>query len=170
MNVALIAAVAEQRVIGNNGEIPFKFYTDRVFFRAKTLGNGVLMGRKTYDSLTCFHLEKRANFVLSDDDSLILDGRTLCVRGKPEEVINQIRELNCMRENYRKDLFIIGGGDVYKQFLPYANEMWITEIYGEYKGDTKFPEYDKKDWVQHHNSPLIEENGVEMRFTGYKRR
>ena len=164
MNVALIAAVAEHGIIGKDGDMPFHLYLDRMFFRCRTLDSAVVMGRKTYQSLPTYHLDRRLNIVLSRTKDFYCDVKCAVIEAEPKEIIRIAEKDN------REMLFVMGGADVYKQYMPFANEMWITEVYAKYDGDTKFPEYDKKDWVQHHNSPLVEENGIELRFTGYKRR
>ena len=81
------------------------------------------------------------------------------MKGTPKEIIEYSRM-------YDKDIFVIGGASIYKQYLPYANCMWITEVYGDFKGDTEFPNYNRDEWSQFHNSPIVEEDGYEMRFTG----
>ncbi len=134
--IALIAAMDENNTIGKGNDLPWHYPEDLAYFKRKTLGKKVLMGRKTYESILMKlgrPLPKRENIVLS---------RTL-----PEkEGIRVIRDLPSYLERFPKEetLFVIGGRSVYEAALPFADRLYITHIAAGHEGDVTFPAYDKE--------------------------
>ena len=125
-----IVAMAENRVIGNGGAIPWHLPEDFKFFKATTLGHAVVMGRKTHESIGK-PLPGRENIVLS---------RTL-----PESsgirVVHSLEEL--LKLDHTENFFVIGGAEIYKLLLPYCNELFVTLIPRSIKGDTFFPRFEE---------------------------
>jgi dihydrofolate reductase len=137
MKTILIAAMASNRVIGNKGQIPWmgQFPEDMKHFKETTTGNAVVMGRKTYESIGK-PLVMRSNIVVSRtmrDPALPL----LTVRDSLEGALN-----HCRREG-RSFCYIIGGADIYRQALPFADHIYLTRIHKEFEGDTYFPAIDR---------------------------
>lgn len=125
-----IVAMTEDRVIGNNGDLPWDLPKDLQFFKKTTLNSPIVMGRKTYESIGR-PLPKRRNIVLTRDPNWKKDG---------VEVINRVEDLDQIPDLNGK-IFIIGGAEIYNIFLPLMDELIITNVIGKYEGDTYFPEY-----------------------------
>lgn len=140
MEKIIIAAVAENRAIGKDGDIPWHIPEDLERFKQKTTGHPVIMGRKTFESLpeNFRPLPDRTNIVLTRSD---MDEEGIKVAGSMEEAYSIAEELN-------DKAFIIGGASVYEQALPDADEMEITEVKKEVDGDTFFPEFDREEWSE----------------------
>lgn len=122
--IRAIAAIDDRRGIAKNGQIPWNLPADRKFFKEKTMGGVVLMGRGTYETLSR-PLPGRTNLVLTHQKKL-----------RPGFL--PVAEIP-----YKKhpDLWIIGGEDVYQQALPYCQELYLTHVPGDYSCDQFFPDY-----------------------------
>ena len=129
MKLILIAAHDPNLVIGKNGELPWHYSEDLKFFKRQTLGYPIVMGRVVFEELNEKALPGRENIVLS--------------RSKNYDHVKSFASLNKALEYLKENekVFIIGGGDVYRQTIDRADELIITEIKKEFKGDTFFPEY-----------------------------
>jgi len=127
--IKAIVAMAENRVIGNAGTIPWHLPEDFKFFKATTMGHAILMGRKTYASIGK-PLPGRENIVLS--------------RTMPEtQGITVIRSLDELKEpSDGRDLFVIGGEEIYRLLLPKVQELYVTKVPRVIEGDTRFPEFE----------------------------
>lgn len=134
-NLIIIVAMARNRVIGCGNKLPWHLPGDLKRFKALTMGHTIVMGRKTYESLPNGALPGRRNVVLS---------RSALIRPKDVLVLSTISEVLELAK--RDTLFIIGGGDVYRQFLPFACRIELTLIDADYEGDTYFPEIDSRQW------------------------
>src|SRR3990172_3667599 len=133
--IAIIVAMDKNRVIGKNNKIPWHIAEEVKNFKKLTTGSTVIMGRKTFESIGK-PLPKRNNIILSTSMSQI-PGVDVC-KTFDEGII--------MAKSYGKDIFIIGGGTVYEQAIPFADKMYISYVKGEYDGDAFFPEFDEKEW------------------------
>jgi len=127
--IKAIVAMAENRVIGNAGTIPWHLPEDFKFFKATTMGHAILMGRKTYESIGR-PLPGRENIVLS--------------RTMPETAgVTVIRSLDELKEpTDGRDLFVIGGEEIYRLLLPKVQELYVTKVPRTIEGDTRFPEFE----------------------------
>ena len=144
----MIAAVSKNRVIGKNNDLPWKLPDDMKFFMETTKGHYAIMGRKNYESIPHKFkpLPNRTNIVVTRQKNY---NAPRCV------VVDSLEPgLTMAKENQETEAFIIGGAEIYKLGLPYANRLYLTEINAEIDGDTFFPEYDKTQWRetsrQHH--------------------
>lgn len=135
MNITIVAAMAKNSTIGDNGAIPWmgKFPEDMKHFRATTEGGGkaVLMGRKTWESLPG-PLRGRVNMVLTRSKTYPLDPYAVRVGSHAEAI-------RWAERNGIEDLYVIGGEEIYKEAMTYADAIWLTLIEREIKGDAKFP-------------------------------
>lgn len=132
MTISMIAAVGKNRELGKNNDLIWHFKEDMKFFRETTTGNTVIMGRKTFESLP-HALPNRQNIVITTNADYVADGA---------EVAGSVQEALKMAKN--DNVFIIGGGRIYDEFLKYADKLYLTEIDGECdRADTFFPEFDK---------------------------
>jgi len=157
MQKIIIAAVAENNVIGKDGDIPWHYSEDMKHFKQKTTGHSVIMGRKTYFSLPedFRPLPDRKNIVLS--------------RSEPElpesvELANSLDEAWEKAEEHSSKAFIIGGAGVYKQAMQGADRMILTEVHEEYEGDTFFPEWNKDNWEE-----VKRDNREKLSFVEYRK-
>ncbi|MCD8180466.1 MAG: dihydrofolate reductase [Firmicutes bacterium] len=156
----IIAAVDERWGIGKNGGLLFSLPSDMSFFKEKTMGETVIMGRKTFESLPGGKpLCGRENIVLSADKGFTARG----VR-----VFHAAEDL--LREYADSGAFVIGGGRVYELLLPYCSEAYITRICADGGADVFFPNLDaSKEWRAAEISEPFTENGVELFFCKYER-
>jgi dihydrofolate reductase len=139
MDIIIIAAVAENGVIGKGNEIPWYIPEDFKLFKRFTSGNVVLMGSKTYASIGKA-LPNRHNIVISRkikslDDAVVADS----YEGGLEKAKAYAAENNC-------DVYIIGGASIYELGIKDANQICLSHVKGTYDGDTYFPKYDG--WVE----------------------
>ena len=135
--LSMIACVDEQRGIGRKGELLVHSREDMAHFKQATLGKVVIMGRKTLESLPEGRpLPGRINIVLSR--SLVRDDVRIC--RNLAELWTMLGKLQ-MEEPHRK-FICIGGGEIYALLLPYAKEIWLTEVAGKFAADTFFPAYE----------------------------
>jgi len=143
MDLTIIAAVADNGIIGANGDIPWNHSEDLKHFKETTLGHPVIMGRKTFESIekqVGGPLSDRINIVLSRDSPNLPE--TVLLASSIEEALRKAR----MHTAECEPAFIIGGAEIYQQFLPHADRLLITRIPGEYSGDTYFPDYKDEEW------------------------
>lgn len=135
--ISLLLAMDRNHVIGLNNDLPWRLPKDLRFFKEKTTGNTIIMGRKTYESMGGA-LPNRRNVVITSSENPF-----------PENV-HVIRNLESIREwdkeSPNEEVFVIGGGNIFKQILPFADRMYITWIDQDFDGDTYFPEFSEVDW------------------------
>ena len=133
----MIAALAHGRVIGNGNEMPWSYPEDLKRFRRITKGHPVIMGRKTHESIGR-PLPKRENIIIT---------RSSEYKSKGCHVVNSIEEAISKAEELSNETpFVIGGAEIYKLALGYANKLFITSIDKAYDGDVKFPNLCFTDW------------------------
>jgi dihydrofolate reductase len=130
--ISVIAAVSENGVIGREGKLPWYIPEDLKHFKKLTSGNVVIMGRKTYESIGK-PLPNRINIVITRDKNKIIDG---CI------TVNSIEEA-IKKAGNDKQIFIIGGGEIYKKSLNFANKVYLTKVHQVIEGDTYFPTLNK---------------------------
>lgn len=133
MKISMIAAMAKNRIIGKNKQMPWYLPADLKHFKALTLGKPVIMGRKTYESIGKA-LPGRKNIVISNNqkytlsDAIVVNSSESALRAAGKDV---------------SEVMIIGGGAIYQTFLPLAEQLFLTFIDLNTDGDTQFPDYDK---------------------------
>ncbi|PWC97738.1 hypothetical protein TSO5_04240 [Azospirillum sp. TSO5] len=132
MQISIIAAVALNDVIGCQGKLPWQLSADLKRFRELTLGKPVIMGRKTWESLPRKPLPNRINVVISSDPAA--QGRF-----QDATVVHSLESVLNIAHAFR-EVFIIGGGEIYRQALPLADRVHLTRVNLEPEGDVTFPE------------------------------
>ena len=138
MDIIIIAAVAENGVIGKDNAMPWSLKEDMARFRELTLGWPCVMGRKTWESLPKRPLPGRPNIVIS---------RSLSAESAPGAMVcASLREAILHCAEYEK-IFICGGASIYREALVFANKIELTRIHRQYEGDAFFPEIDPALWV-----------------------
>lgn len=157
----IIVAVDLNWGIGCDGKLLQHIPEDMKFFKEKTIGNVVVMGRETFESLPGKNpLKDRINIVLSRDRSFKDDRLIIC--NSIEDTLKELQKY----ENSK--VFIIGGETIYKQFLLYCDELYITKIQNEYKADRFFPNVDMmSNWELIKESEVKEYNNVRYVFSTY---
>ncbi len=138
MNISIIAAVSHNNIIGNKNALPWNLPSDMKHFRETTMGKPVIMGDRTFESIGR-PLPNRTNIVMSLDKNYNAPG---CM------VVHSIQRALDAAKKEKKEIMIIGGASIYKQFLPLANKMYLTFIHADFNGDTYFPEYNTRDWKE----------------------
>lgn len=139
MAISMIAAVGKNLELGKNNDLIWHFKEDMKFFKETTMGHPVIMGRKTFESLPKA-LPGRKNIVISANPEYKADGA---------EVVTSVEEAIKLAEAENTDAFVIGGGRIYTEFLPYADNLYLTEINAECPdADTYFPDFNKSDYIK----------------------
>jgi len=142
MIISMIAAMGSNRVIGKDNDIPWHLPDDFQYFKDTTKGHYVLMGRKNFESLPPRFkpLPGRPNVVITRNQSY---------HAKGADVVYSLEEaLKLAETNGEAEAFIIGGGEIYRLGLEFAHKIYLTEIDGDFDGDTIFPEFDKNIWKE----------------------
>lgn len=139
VRVTLIAAMAENRVIGREGRIPWHLSDDLRRFKRLTTGHTIIMGRKTWDSLGRA-LPGRENVVVTRQRGLQAPGAT--VVGSLDEALRHAQARG------DAEAFVIGGGEIYREALPRADRLELTLVHAAFEGDARFPEIDPAEWIE----------------------
>ncbi len=159
----IIVAVDKNWAIGKNNKMMWSIPADMRFFREKTTGHVVVMGRKTLESFpNGLPLKQRTNLILSRDKSFQVKGAL--VLHTMEELLEHLREYDS------SDIFIIGGESIYRQFLPYCDTAYVTRIDHAYDADTYFPNLDElPEWTMTEVSEEQTSFDLEFVFTKYEK-
>ncbi|NBX66274.1 MAG: dihydrofolate reductase [Proteobacteria bacterium] len=139
MKISLIAAVSENNVIGDGEKLLWHIPEDFRYFKSTTMGKPIIMGRRTYDSIGR-PLPGRLNIVITRNSDWKADGITTAA--SLEEAIKTAEKQNV------SEIFVIGGGQIYAQALPFATSVYLTLVQGVYTGDVRFPALDPKVWQE----------------------
>lgn len=142
MRIALVAAVARNRVIGRAGELAWRISDDLRHFRRVTLAKPVVMGRKTFASIGR-PLPGRINIIISRDCAA--PAGALVARSMPEAL--KLAESAAI-DLGADEICVIGGGEVYREALPLAGRIYLTEVDAEPEGDAHFPALDEAEWTR----------------------
>lgn len=137
MTLSIIVAIAKNRAIGYQNQLLWHISEDLKHFKRITSGHTVVMGRKTFESIGK-PLPGRRNVVVSRDPGLLIPGCE--VFGSIEQALE-----SCAGED---EVFVIGGGEIYRQTLPLADRLYLTVVGKEYTADTFFPEINFMEWEE----------------------
>jgi len=137
MIISIVVAVSQNNVIGNDGKLPWNLPADLKYFKNLTMGHPIIMGRSTYESIGRA-LPGRTNIVITRQEDYEAPG---CV---------VVGDLNSAFEVAKKEepseCFVIGGGDIIRQTLVWADKIYVTRIFHNFEGDTSLPQLSKDDW------------------------
>jgi dihydrofolate reductase len=161
--INLIACMDKNRGIGKDNAMPWHLPKELKYFKETTQGHIVVMGRKTYKSIGEGGLPKRDNIVLTNE----INGRIATIRSDYSLYFTNSIDYVIDLKDYR-EVFVIGGANVYEQFIPYADRLYITRINAEFGCDTFFPDLYHKDWkiVDYR---IDEDKGFELEYHVYDR-
>jgi len=134
--ITIIVAKSNNGIIGKDGDLPWRLPEDLKRFKRLTTGNIVVMGRKTYDSIGR-PLPNRKNIVISRNTLLKIDG-----------VEVEYDLIDVLKRNQEENVYVIGGGQIYFDALPFTERLEVTEVDVELVGDTSFPEIDSSQWKE----------------------
>ncbi len=132
--LSIIAAIGKNRELGKNNRLLWDIPEDMEHFRSKTRGHAVIMGRKTYESIG-HALPERPNIIITRDDTFKTTDGSFIVHSLDEAIA-------LGKEKEKKELFIIGGANLYAQAITIADKLYITEVHQDFPdADTFFPDY-----------------------------
>lgn len=162
MILSIIAAIGTNNALGNNNQLLWHMPADMQFFKRTTTGHTVIMGRKTFESFPKGALPNRRNIVVTRDPNY----------SKPNiEVVHSIEEaLGLLKNSPSQEVFVIGGGELYKEALPWADKLYITHIDDAPEADTFFPAIGSE-WqkVSEETHSADEKNPHNYTFTTYQK-
>ena len=166
MVISIIVAASENNVIGKDNDLIWNLPDDTAFFKGKTKGHCVLTGRRNYESIPEKYrpLPNRTNIVVTrgtyqNEDSLYF--------------VKSIAEgIKLAAEKGEEELFIIGGGEIYKQALDLTDIVYLTRVHGEFEGDTFFPDLDMSRWKEVSKTfhPADDRHKYSMTFLQFKKK
>lgn len=154
MIVSLIAAVADNGVIGRDNDLPWRIKSEMQYFKRTTLGAPVIMGRKNYDAMKRA-LPGRKNIVMTRDASFKLADADIA--HTPEESLTLAGDV--------PEAFVIGGAEIYRLMLPFAHKIYLTEVHLKPAGDIVFPPFDRAEWVETKREFHAQQPGEDAGYT-----
>ncbi len=160
--ISVIAAIAQNYAIGKDNKLLWHISEDLKRFKKLTTGHSVIMGKKTFESLPNGPLPNRKNIVISGDKNNRFEN---CIMAYSVE--DALTKCDKNDEN-----FIIGGGSVYRQFLKYADKLYLTMVHKDFEADTFFPEINFDEWelMERHNFEADEKNKFSYSFLNYRKK
>lgn len=162
MKISIIVAIAENNAIGKNNDLLWHLSDDLKRFKKLTTGQTIVMGKKTYFSLPVRPLPNRQSIVITDVPNETFEG---CITAY--SIQDAMQKLNETGEN-----FIIGGGSVYAQFLPFADKLYLTKVHHSFDADIFFPEINFMEWeiLEKEDVNADEKNEFNYTYYVYKRK
>jgi len=163
MEIVLVVAMSENRVIGRDGDLPWRISADLKHFKQVTMGHPVIMGRKTWESLP-FPLPGRRNIVVTRNADAVFEGA---------DTVSTIEgALELCRDDGAEKAMIIGGGQIYAETLKDADVIELTEVHTSIDGDTVFPALEEGAWAESGRAlhPPETPDGPEFSFVTLTRR
>jgi dihydrofolate reductase len=140
MIISLIVAASTNNVIGKSNGMVWNLPNDTKYFKNTTWGMPVIMGRKTYESMSSEPLPGRFNFVITRHSDWDAHNPKVCVVGSLEEAIRRAGETDA------KEAFVAGGGQIYAEAMPLADKIYLTRVHAIVEGDAYFPVFDESLW------------------------
>jgi len=159
MIISLVVAASENNVIGKNNQLLWHLPNDMRFFKNTTWAMPVIMGRKTFDSLEKKALKGRVNIIVTRHENLDVAEGEITIAHDLKSALKKAEETDC------KEVFVIGGGEIFHEIMPKANKVYLTRVHATLDGDTYFPELDK-DWHLHNSEdhPADEKHAYDYSF------
>lgn len=142
VSLALVVARGKNNTIGSKGRLPWHLNADMKFFKSLTVGSPIIMGRNTWQSLPKRPLPKRENIVVSRDGNYVAKGARLFT----DLNVARATAMAIAQSSNKKEVFVIGGANLYETVLQQVNVMYITEVDANPEGDVFFPHFNSNDW------------------------
>ena len=136
--IAMMVAMAKNACIGKNGTMPWHIPEELAFFKEKTMGHTIVMGKTTWNHMNTILPGRRVLVLTRQSASLVRTGFDQCYHST-DELLNRYQNSDDL-------LIVCGGATIYRTFLPYATQLWISYLPDHYDGDTFFPEFRKEDY------------------------
>lgn len=157
--LSIIVATDLNGGIGKDNQLLFKIKEDLKRFKELTTGKTVIMGRKTFESLPNGALPNRHNIVITTSNRIntISPIESLVFKNNIEELVEEYKDSE-------EEIFVIGGGFIYQQFLPYCKKIYLTRVHGEFEADTFFKYYKAKDFELDYCSEMLSSDGYDYNF------
>ncbi|MCL4135006.1 UNVERIFIED_CONTAM: hypothetical protein GTU68_016551 [Idotea baltica] len=157
----MIVAAAENDVIGNNDDLPWRLSADLKRFKALTMGHYIIMGRKTFDSIGRL-LPGRTTVIVTRNTDFNFDG------AKIAHSVDAAIDACCEQQM----AFLVGGAEIYRLALPQVDELFLTRVHAHVDGDTTLPTIDWEQWnlIKEERHPADEKNEYDFSFLHYRRR
>ncbi len=155
MKISLIVAMASNRTIGLNGQMPWHLSADLKRFKQITMGHPIIMGRLTFDAIGR-PLSGRTNIIVSRNLSYQREG---CV------IVDSIEAAINHGCRLADEVFVIGGAMLYEATLPMADTLYITQINQAFDGDTFFPDFDRKHWAEVEREDVVDNAEVGLTYS-----
>lgn len=156
---SIIVAKSINNIIGINNSLPWNLPSDLKRFKEITMGKKILMGRKTFESLP-FVLPGRTHLVLTTNKDFSYENENVIIYNDLESLIKKFKDSE-------EEIFVIGGGRIFSQFINVSSKLYITEVLKEINGDTHFPKIDPSKWIKTYESEIYEENNIKFKFVNY---
>lgn len=158
MTISLVAAVSENNVIGKDNRLLWHLPNDMKFFKNTTWGMPVIMGRKTFESVDNQPLNGRTNIVVTRQDNYKAEGAV--VVKSLDDAFFVVKEMDV------NEVFVIGGGEIFKEIFSKADKIYLTRVHTVIEGDAFFPEVKEKDWTlsSHLDFPADEKHAYAYSF------
>ena len=154
-NISIIVAIASNYAIGKNNDLLWHIPNDLKMFKRLTEGHYIVMGKRTYYSLPKRPLPKRTSLIITDVEGEVIDN---CLMAYSIE--DAINKMDAGQEN-----FVIGGGSIYRQFIPFANKLYITRVHKEFEADTFFPEISLDEWELSNRVDVNDDNHNDFNYS-----
>ena len=156
--LSISVAVSKNNIIGKNNDLPWHISEDLKRFKRITSNKKMVMGRKAFESLPGI-LPNREHIIITRNENFKVDSDKVTV----------VHDLNSLIEKYSKcedEVFVIGGAEIYKQFLPYVQKIYLTQIDETFEGDTYWPEINYDEFKTEYTSEQLtdEKNGLKYTF------
>ena len=166
--IVLIVAVAENGVIGARGAIPWRLKSDILRLKAMTMGKPIVMGRKTFESFPRRPLPGRTNIVVTRDASYRAAGAVVTTSFEAARAV----ALGDALRRFATEIAVIGGAEIYAQWMGFADRLEITEVHARPEGDTYFAAIDAAAWeeVGRVRNPAGPDDSVDFSYVTYRRR
>lgn len=158
--ISLIVAHDPNRVIGKDNKMPWHIRDDLKYFKKQTLGKAIVMGRNTFESIGK-PLPGRLNVVVTRNENYKQDGAS---------IVHTIPEAIEIAKNYHDEVMIIGGEQIFRSTLPYANRLYVTFVQQMFDGDTFFPEYGEEWKLVATSGDNETEDGITFSYLVYEKK
>ena len=160
--ISIIVAIASNYAIGKDNDLLWHISKDLKRFKEITKGHYIIMGKRTYYSLPKRPLPNRTSLIITDVENEVIDNCPMAY-----SIDDAIAKMDNENEN-----FVIGGGSIYKQFMPHADTLYITRVHKDFDADTFFPEISEKEWELISKEDVNDDpqNDFTYSFETYKRR
>jgi dihydrofolate reductase len=166
MIISFVVAATENNVIGKDNQLLWHLPNDLKFFKNTTWAMPVIMGRKTFDSIKREPLKGRFNIIITSKKDLEPASGKILVADSTEHSLELAKQTDC------KEAFVIGGGELFKEFMPQADKIYLTRVHAQLEGDTFFPAINENEWELKfsHDYPADEKHAYPYSFQLWQRK